>query len=440
METILLSTIFVLTYFFIVIEHKTGVNKAAIVLLGCVAAWATHFLMAPSTELHHFGEQLTEKVGEIAGLLFFLLGAMTIIELMDAHDAFGIITSRIKTKKPKLLLIIVTWLAFILSAIIDNMTTAIVMAFLLKCLVKNNQQRMLMTGVVVIAANAGGAWTPIGDVTTTMLWIANQLSTLAVIKSLFVPSVACTLIPMLLVMRNMKGAVEAPLISDSNKKIAINPKHSIIMLVVGLGTFLFTPIFKTITHLPPFFGILCGLGALWVISEIIHKDRDEKEKTHLGVAEALKRVDTPSVLFFLGILLVVATLDVTGILRDTANSTITFINQFSFIEQWIGAITLLIIVIGLLSAVVDNIPLVAACQAMFPLSSFPMDHKLWHFIAYCGGTGGSGFVIGSAAGVAVMGIEKKMNFDWYAKHISIPAFAGYFTGIVVYLLMHGFIK
>lgn len=420
MSEILILLTFVLGYLAITTEHSIHIDKAASALLTGVLCWTFFILGQP--DKHGVVHQLTEHLGEIAGILFFLLGAMTVVELIDAHDGFQIITDRITTKNARKLLWIIALLTFFLSAILDNLTTTIVMVSLLRKIIAERNQRMLFVGIVIIAANAGGAWSPLGDVTTTMLWIGGQVSASNIILKLILPSIVCLLVPVFFIQRQMKGNIEPP---EKMDNIAYTPiRERNIIFFTGLGVMLFVPIFKTLTHLPPYMAMLFGLGFLWVVTELVHKRKSPEEKGFLTVAYALRKIDTPSILFFLGILISIAALQATGQLTAAATwLTQTFAND-----------TVVVMLIGLLSAVVDNVPLVAASQGMFPLTQYPTDHYFWEFLAYATGTGGSCLIIGSAAGVAAMGMEQ-IGFFWFLKKISWLALLGYFAGAMVYVLM-----
>lgn len=415
--------VFILGYLFITLEHSISINKAATALLTGVLCWTLYIFS--STDPHLVNEQLTEHLGEISGILFFLMGAMTIVELIDAHDGFDVITDAITTLSKKKLLWIICFLAFFLSAVLDNLTTTIVMVSLLRKLIDDKKDRMLFIGMIVIAANAGGAWSPIGDVTTTMLWIGGQVTTKNIIINLFIPSLICLIVPLLAVSCTVKGNLERPISSNSNDKKPASFFQRKVIFFSGLGILLFVPVFKTVTHLPPFMGMLFGLGSLWVISELIHKDMDESDKDTYSVLHALRKIDMPSVLFFLGILIAISAIQSTGQLGQLA----------SFMDEKIGNINLIVISIGLLSSIVDNVPLVAASMGMYDLQTYPTDHYFWEFLAYCAGTGGSALIIGSAAGVAAMGMEK-IDFFWYVKKISWLALIGYFAGAFTYILQH----
>ncbi|MFD2570743.1 sodium:proton antiporter NhaD [Spirosoma soli] len=424
--TLTLIIIFVVGYILITVEHSIGLNKTATALLVGVTCWTVYALSGrnPDEVVTHLGEHLTE----IAEILFFLIGAMTIVELIDAHDGFTIITDRIASRNTRVLLWTISFLAFFLSAVLDNLTASIVMVSVLRKLVRNVDQRKVMAGMVIIAANAGGVWSPIGDVTTTMLWIGGQVTTLNIIKTLLLPSLVALLAPLVILTMRYEPDTEAS-VGTAKQGVSrpyITPaarRDRRLMLTVGLGGLLWVPIFKTVTHLPPYMGMMMALGFIWVVSELIHKDKDEAERQRFTAAYALSKIDTPSILFFLGILLAVGSLQVTGVLRSLAES----------LNASIGNLDVIVLLIGVVSAVVDNVPIVAAAMGMYDLQTYPADAKLWEFLAYCAGTGGSMLVIGSAAGVAVMGMER-LEFGWYLRRISWLALIGYLAGALVYLL------
>lgn len=418
----LLILIFIIGYLAITLEHKIKLNKAASALLTGVLCWVVYVL---SVNYEKGSSDLMHHLGDLSGILFFLLGAMTIVELIDAHDGFDVITSRITTLSKRKLLVIIAFVSFFLSAVLDNLTTAIVMMSLLRKLVKDPEDRMYYGGMIIIAANAGGAWSPIGDVTTTMLWVGGQVSVRNIIIELFLPSLACLAVPMLWMAWKMKGTITRPELVQTARANPTTKAERNIVFFTGTSVLLLVPVFKTVTHLPPFMGVLFGLAVLWTVTEFIHKAKNDEEKSELSVAGALQRVDTPSILFFLGILLAISALESDHVLTDLAST----------MDHAIGNINLITISIGIVSAVVDNVPLVAAAQGMYPPSHFPVDHYFWEFLAYCAGTGGSILIIGSAAGVAVMGMER-IRFGWYVRKISFPALIGYFAGALVYILMH----
>lgn len=419
--TVIIVIVFIIGYLAIAFEHPLKINKAASALLAGVICWSIYALSGSDKEL--VSENLSHHLSEIAGILFFLLGAMVIVELIDAHDGFEIITERIQNTNKKKLVWIVGFIAFFLSAILDNLTTTIVMVSLLRKLIPSHKDRLIFAGLVVIAANAGGAWSPIGDVTTTMLWIGHQITTINIIVKTILPSLVCFIIPAFIISMQMKGSIERD--ETKKEKLFSTRNERKTVFIIGLACLLFVPIFKTITHLPPYMGIIFGLGLMWVITEMVHSGKDESEKGLLSVNHALRKIDTPSILFFLGILLAVSALQSTGILTSVANS----------LDRSIGNISIITIIIGFLSAIVDNVPLVAAAQGMYSLDQYPTDHFFWEFLAYCSGTGGSILIIGSAAGVAAMGMER-IQFGWYLKKVAWLAIIGYLAGAGVFLLQH----
>jgi Na+/H+ antiporter NhaD/arsenite permease-like protein len=421
----LLIVVFIVGYAFIAFEHQIKINKSATALITGVLCWTIYILL--SSDSHLINEQLTGHLGELSGILFFLLGAMTIVELIDAHDGFDIITSRIRETDKRKLLWIIAFLTFFLSAILDNLTTTIVIVSLLRKLVHKQEDRLFFTGIVVIAANAGGAWSPIGDVTTTMLWIGGQITTLNIILKLILPSLICIIVPLLIFSITFRGRLKQSEAKEIKREKNLSKRHQSIIFFSGVAILISVPVFKTITHLPPYMGMLIGLGILWVITEIIHGKKEDKYKHPLSVASALRKIDTPSILFFMGILISVAALQSSGILTGLAN----------WMTTTIGNLNVIVISLGFLSAIVDNVPLVAACQGMFDVSVYPTDHYLWEFLAYCTGTGGSALIIGSAAGVAAMGMEN-VNFFWYLKKISWLAVLGYLAGAFTYILQNKF--
>ncbi len=419
--TVLLIILFVIGYLAITLEHQIKINKAAIALVTGVLCWTIFVIFMPDKE--EVNGALSHHLGELSGILFFLLGAMTIVELIDSHEGFDIITTRItQTNKVKLLWIIAV-LTFFLSAILDNLTTTIVVVSLLKKLIKKDEDRMLFAGVVVIAANAGGAWSPIGDVTTTMLWIGGQITSQNIVLKLFLPSALCILVPLLILTFKLKGQVERPTLIEKRNSEQLTQRQKSIVFFSGVFILILVPVFKSVTHLPPYMGMLLGLGILWMITEIIHSSKNDEDKNALSVVSALRKIDTASVLFFFGILVAIASLQSAGILSELA----------TWLANKLGNENLIVLTLGLLSAVVDNVPLVAAVQGMYPLAIYPTDHYFWEFLAYCTGTGGSALIIGSAAGVAAMGIEK-ISFFWYFKRITVLALTGYLVGAITYIL------
>jgi Na+/H+ antiporter NhaD/arsenite permease-like protein len=445
----LIIATFVLGYAAIVFEHPLKLNKTAPALITGVLCWTVFILGTPEasffqenkfleyastyagkltqTELYSkfVGSELAHHLSEISQILFFLIGAMTIVELIDIHQGFKVITNRIKTTDSRKLLWILCILTFFMSALLDNLTTSIVMVSLLRKLIHDKDQRKFFAGIIIIAANAGGAWSPIGDVTTTMLWIGGQVTTVNIISQVILPSIVCLLVPLLYLTFKMKGDVlRADYDYDKAEEQEVL-KGSRRMLATGVGALVFVPIFKTVTHLPPYMGMLLGLGAVWVVSELIHIDKDEEEKKPYSAVHALSKIDTSSVLFFFGILVAIAALESTHLLANLA----------AWMNDSIGNLDVIVFIIGVASSIIDNVPLVAASMGMYDLVNYPPDAKLWQFMAYCAGTGGSILIIGSAAGVAVMGMER-IDFMWYVKKISLLAFAGYAAGAIVFLAMY----
>jgi len=441
MATLILLA-FVVGYAFIVLEHPIKIDKAATALLTGVCCWlllvygldqmpafssnaSGENVLPDSTFISH---ALFEHLGSISEILFFLLGAMAIVELVDAHDGFRVITDRITTGNRVKLLWILSWISFFLSAVLDNMTTAILMSALLRTLIQDKNDRWIMAGFVIIAANAGGAWSPIGDVTTIMLWIGGQVTSANIIQSTFLASLASLLIPLLLgsyfYKKSQKKTMELPPEGFEKKRIT-TPFEQTLLFVLGCLALLSVPVFKTVTHLPPYMGVMLSLAVLWVVTEFLHRKKEDDQKHKLSVGYILRQIDSTSILFFLGILLAVSALETSGHLKLFSEA----------LQQHIGNIYFVNMLIGLLSAVVDNVPLVAAAMGMYDLNVYPPDHDFWELLAYCAGTGGSILIIGSAAGVAAMGILK-IDFLWYLKRISLYALIGYFTGIGVYYLQH----
>lgn len=507
----LLVAIFVIGYLAIVFEHPLKLNKSASALLAGVLCWTVYVVSGDS---HAVNEQLAHHLGELSQILFFLLGAMTVVELIDAHDGFELITSRITTLNRRKLLVTVAGLAFVLSAVLDNLTASIVMMSLVRKLVSDDTDRRYFGGIVIVAANSGGAWSPIGDVTTTMLWMGGQVTTAKLVPHLILPSLVSIAVPLLWIGFRLKGSIrrsrresthglarltgiesalsnltgQTPVtlppdaaavgksLAQLNLRVrtgasvltirrnggdAVTPAptqplhagdtlaitgdanaiaHALALLIAGrspeptrswerklvlftgIGVLLFVPVFKTLTTLPPFMGMLLGLGVLWTLTELMHKRKNDEGRGTLSVAGALQRVDAQSVLFFLGILLAISALQSDGLLAALAKA----------MDDAIGNVNIITMSIGLSSSVVDNVPLVAAAQGMYSLSTFPTDHHFWLFLAYCAGTGGSILIIGSAAGIAVMGIQR-ITFGWYVRHLSFPALLGYASGALTYL-------
>ncbi len=419
-----IAIIFVLSYLAIALEHPLKINKSASALMGAGWLWTIYALA--SGDINQVDADLNRSLMGTAQIVFFLMGAMTIVEVVDAHEGFQAITSRIRTARLSSLMWMIGFVSFFLSSILDNLTTTIVMVSLMKKLLDKRDDRLFFAGIIVIAANAGGAWTPIGDVTTTMLWIGGQITTLAIMKGVFLASMVSLLVP-LAVTSFVLGA--RPVVSPQRRK-DLDGHHSTpfernLMLFLGLTILVGVPLFKSVTHLPPFMGILFGLGMLWMVGDLLHLKKDETKKQPLTLVHALTRIDMSSIIFFIGILMAVAVLEHTHILTALAQ----------WLDQAIGRQDVIVMIIGLASAVVDNVPLVAASMGMYTLAQYPTDSFLWEFMAYCAGTGGSILIIGSAAGVAAMGLEK-IDFVWYMRKISGLALLGYLAGAMVYIVQY----
>jgi Na+/H+ antiporter NhaD/arsenite permease-like protein len=420
-----LVIVFVLAYAAIALEHPIKINKSASALIGAGLLWTIYAL--GSGDAKAVSAELGESLMGTAQIVFFLIGAMTIVEVVDAHNGFQVITSRIRTSKLSTLMWLVGFVTFFLSAILDNLTTTIVMVSLMKKLLDKRDDRLFFAGIIIIAANSGGAWTPIGDVTTTMLWIGGQVTTAAIMKGVFIASMANMLVPLAVIAWVLRGKPVVPpaRIEGKSDHAETSALERNVMFFMGLGTLVAVPVFKTWTGLPPFMGILLGLGLLWLVGDLLHRQKEDEDKQHLTLTRALSRIDMSSVTFFIGILLAVATLEHTHILKSIAG----------WLDQTVGRQDVIVMLIGLVSAVVDNVPLVAASMGMYSLTQYPPDSFLWEFMAYCAGTGGSILIIGSAAGVAAMGIEK-IDFLWYMKKISLYALLGYFAGAILYIVQY----
>jgi len=455
---ILMLVVFIIGYTLIVLEHKIKINKAASALLLGVLTWTVYIiggkeilslgfsrnwiefsshlsnpLNAETITEFIANHQLPEHISDISGIIFFLLGAMTIVEVIDRYQGFRILTDKIKTTNKVKLLWIASFLTFFLSAILDNLTTTIVMVAVLRKLLVDKHNRWLFAGLVVIAANAGGAWSPIGDVTTIMLWIGGQITTVGIIKSIFIPSLISMIVPLSLLSFFIKGHIEHPSLKKGEMDEFVPFKDQVTILTVGVIALVSVPIFKTYTHLPPYMGMLLGLGFLWFYTDLRFHFNGKKDLRKLNVNKILKEVDTSTILFFLGILGGVAALQSAGHLDILS----------IWLADKIGNIYIINVLIGLISSVIDNVPLVAASIGMYDIaqpdvigyaSSFVQNGDFWSFLAYCAGTGGSVLIIGSAAGVAAMGLEK-IDFFWYMKHISWLALIGYLSGALTYWLI-----
>jgi Na+/H+ antiporter NhaD/arsenite permease-like protein len=419
---LVLLCIFVLGYIAIVFEQSLKINKAASALLTGILCWIIFVFYQP--DLQNALKLLSFHFGEVSSILFFLLGAMTIVEVIDSHQGFAIISEKIKTRSKSKLLVIVALVTFFLSAILDNLTTALIMTSSMSKILEDKNDKMWFAGIIIIAANAGGVFSPIGDVTSTMLWLGGQITVKNLFLKTFLPSLVVTMVPLLFVVVKFKNQTfELSEINLLQKK----RKEGKIILLLGLGLLLFVPLFREVTHLPPFMGMLFMLGILWVVVSLMHFQKSESHKMEFSVAHALQKTDTSGLLFFLGILLAVSVLDVSGILKNFSALLFNKLGNIYFIGSFLG----------LLSAVIDNVPLVAASQGMFDAASYPCDHSIWTFLALTSGTGGSILIIGSAAGIAVMGIEN-ISFSWYLKNTSLLALIGFASGILVFFLQQLF--
>lgn len=411
-----LTIFFVLGYLAIIFEKFLHVNKAAVALVMAVICWLLYF--AGNNEVHISSASMAEQISDVAQIIFFLIGVMVIVELIDSHHGFKIISDMLYSSSKRRMLWFLVGVSFFMSAILDNLTTMIVMTSLLRKMVPNLKDRWFLGSIIVISVNAGGAWTPIGDVTTTMLWINDRITTFATISLLFLPSLVCVLVSGIIATFLIRGEHE-----QQENLLVIQPMEpgAKRVLLMGLASLVMIPVWKGLLGLPPFMGALIGLGLLWLITDIMHF-RYGEERWHLRVAHILTKIDTSGILFFLGILLAIDALATAGLLRSLANHLEAVVPN----QNWVA------ILIGLISSVVDNVPLVAATMGMYDLHTFPVDSMLWQLIAYSAGTGGSIFIIGSAAGVAFMGMEK-VDFIWYAKNIAWIALIGFFAGILVFM-------
>ncbi|MDR0413617.1 MAG: sodium:proton antiporter NhaD [Dysgonamonadaceae bacterium] len=439
---LLMIAVFAIGYLCIALEHPLHINKAATALLLGTLMWVLFISGDPASfpayaTFQDYLQQhpdatflswlthnrLIEHLGEVSEILFFLMGAMTIVEIIDIHEGFGIITDKIKSTRKVTLLWLISILTFFMSAVLDNLTTSIVMVALLRKLIGDKKDRWFFAGMVILAANAGGAWSPIGDVTTIMLWIGGQISATNVIAATLFPSLVSIIVPLLILSFSVKGNVTRPALhKTSSHKIELLKSERYLVLILGVSALLFVPVFKTITHLPPYLGMLGGLSVLWIVTGLMHKRRSESDYNWLSVNNILRRIDTSSILFFLGILMAVNALQTCGHLGVLSAS----LDRLPLEEP--NKYYLITVIIGFLSSIVDNVPLVAGAMGMY---HFPMDHYFWEFLAYAAGTGGSILIIGSAAGVAVMGMEK-IDFIWYLKKISGLAVVGYLSGCGAY--------
>ncbi len=428
--------VFIVGYLCIALESVTKINKAAIALLMCVGCW-TLLMLAPGSFypdvpadsiLHKIAEVIEHHLGDASGTLFFLMGAMTIVEIVDSNGGFNFVRDALKTRSKRKLLWRMAFMTFFLSAILDNLTTSIVMIMVLRKLVSERQDRLIYAALVIIAANSGGAFSPIGDVTTIMLWIKGVITTQGVITEIFIPSLISMVIPAFILQYQLKGKFDKTQNIATAEVSQFTKKQRNIIFWLGVGGLVFVPIFKTLTHLPPFMGILLVLGLLWTVTEIFHHNTDEDDTMAKRVTDILTRIDLSTILFFLGILMAVAVLQEIGVL--------TALGQ-GLNEAFSGNYYVINGIIGVLSSIVDNVPLVAGCMGMYPVEAtgpMAVDGIFWQLLAYCAGVGGSMLIIGSAAGVVVMGLEK-ITFGWYLKRITWVVFVGYIVGMVSYWLV-----
>lgn len=431
--------LFVAGYVLIALEHKVKINKSAIALLMSGTIWSVLSIWGHDSSI---GDQLVEQLGDTCEILVFLIGAMTIVDLIDSHGGFSIITDHITTRNKRKLLWLLAFITFFMSAALDNMTTTIIMVMLLRRLVPEQRDRWIYASLIVIAANSGGAWSPIGDVTTIMLWMRGNVSAGVLIYNLILPALVSVIVPTLIASRYIGNDDVAPVdtsVEDSQLPPGVGPRLSRFILIIGVLSLLFVPVFKSLTGLPPYMGMMVSLGVIWIITEMIYdRKRGIEESIQNRVSKVLKHIDMPTILFFLGILMSVGALQSAGVLTDMA----------SWLNREVHEVFTIAGVIGLLSSIVDNVPLVAACMGMYPvmdaaaaaasadpayMQSFVQDGLFWHMLTYCAGVGGSLLIIGSAAGVVAMGLEK-INFGWYLKKISLLALAGYLSGMLVIFL------
>lgn len=420
----LIPIVFAIGYIAIILEAKIKVNKVASSLLTGVLCWVIYIYACGQRNI--VTHSLLISIGEISSILLFFIGAMTIVEIIDAHDGFGIITQLIKTNYKEKLLWIVAMITFFLSAVLDNLTTTIMMISLIRKLLHESEQRLLYVGIIVIAANAGGVWSPIGDVTTSMLWISGRITTIGIIVHTFIPCMICIILPLILLRQRIKGIFVKPK-SSQDTILKVKNYERIVVFFLGMGSLIFVPVFVALTDLPPFMGMLFALSIMWVSTEFIHREKSDADKKIFSITIALRKIDIPIILFFLGLLLSISSLQSSGYLIYLA----------SLVDKYIHNQHIIVILLGFISSIFDNVPLVAASMGMYDLNHFHVDNPFWLFLSYCIGTGGSILIIGSAAGIAAMGMEK-INFFWYIKNISILAITGYLAGVTAFLVQNIF--
>ena len=438
--TIAIVVAFVFGYLCIALESLTKINKAAIALLMCVICW-TLLMMGPGAYypdvaadglLHHISEVIEHHLGDAAGTLFFLMGAMTIVEIVDSNGGFNFVRDALKTRSKRKLMWRVAFMTFFLSAILDNLTTSIVMIMVLRKLVQSREDRLIYAALIIISANSGGAFSPIGDVTTIMLWIKGVITTQGVLTEIFIPSLVSMVVPAFVLQYSLSGKFDKAQNLPKASVSQFTQKQRNIIFWLGVGGLVFVPIFKTITHLPPFMGILLVLGVLWTVTEIFHYNTSEDDTMAKRVSDILSKIDLSTIMFFLGILMAVAVLQEIGVLTAMGEG----LN-----EAFSGNYYLINGIIGMLSSIVDNVPLVAGCMGMYPVAAegaMAVDGIFWQLLAYCAGVGGSMLIIGSAAGVVAMGIER-ITFGWYVRNITLVALVGYLAGIASYWVLDSFV-
>lgn len=467
----LMTVVFVIGYILIAMEHKIGINKAATALILGMTLWVLYMFSGDSIisvvnaeSFRHFlagnsdvanmplakqcakfvsDFQIVESLGEHAQIVLYLIGAMAIVELIDVHGGFMCVTERISTRSKRNLLWILSFITFFMSSILDNLTTAIVMTMLLRKMVSDRHERWIFAGMIIIAANSGGAWTPTGDVTTIMLWINENVTTSALITNLFLPSLLSMLVP-LAIISLMLGKGDVNYSTDRQESAIsayVSNKERVAIFCIGVSALISIPIFKAITHLPPFMGVLLVLGIIWVYMEIMYNRKpDIPISRQYRLTAIFSRIDLGTILFFMGILMAVSALQSAGILKEVS----------TYLDEEVHNVYVINTIVGILSSIIDNVPLVAGAMGMYPMptheavalsgeaaymANFVQDGIFWQLLAYCAGVGGSILIIGSAAGVVVMGLEK-ITFAWYCKHISLLALLGYFSGIITYVVQN----
>lgn len=459
-----LIVIFIIGYLCIALEHPLRIDKTAAALVLGMLMWVIYAMgstdvlpLVHASEFNLFVAEnnlggaslheqclqyilnldIVEHLGDITQTLFFLIGAMTIVELIDVHEGFSVLTDHITTRHKRRLLLVISLVTFILSAVLDNLTTTIVMLMLLRKLVQDQQERWMFAGMIIIAANTGGAWSPIGDVTTIMLWVKGNVTTQALISFVLLPSLVALFLPMMIVMRQLHGSLPPIEHKETTQSVTtLNERKA--MLILGVAGLLFVPVFKSVTHLPPFIGILLSLGVLWIYTEIFYNRKKVEKNKENRLSRVIKRIDMSTILFFFGILMAVAVLQSTGLLANAA----------AWLDDEVHNVYVINVILGIMSSIVDNVPLVAAAMGMYPIepasatgyaANFIVDGTFWEFLSYCAGVGGSILIIGSAAGVIAMGIEK-IPFGWYLKRFSLIALLGYLAGAAVYVIESEYFK